>query len=166
MFELGVIDAMRKVASMDQTVHEVVSTALRAHLPEGKDAGQDDELETLLPDDGDLESVIQVVEENFDITLPTDTVFALFAEGKVKNLEKAILKQLVAKSGEKTAAYSHQAYMRNRAQHRQRARQYRMRNLHQIRRKSRIYRAQVKRRQRRPRQRVGAAGAGYRFVAR
>lgn len=166
MFELGVMDAMRKIASLDQTVHEVVSTALKAHLSEGKAPGPDDELEDLLPEDGDLEAVITTIEENFDITLPTDTVFALFAEGTVKNLEKAVIKQLVKKSGEKTASYSHQYYMRNRAQERQRSRQYRMRNLHQIRRKSRIYRAQVKRRQRRPRQRVGAPGAGYRFIAR
>jgi hypothetical protein len=166
MFELGVMDAMRKVASLDQTVDEVVNTAIRAHLPEGKGPDDNDDLETLLPEDGDLEALIQVVEENFDITLPTDTVFALFAEGTVKNLKKAVVKQLVKKSGEKTAAYSHQYYMRNRARERQRSRQYRMRNLHQIRRRSRIYRAQVKRRQRRPRQRVGAPGAGYRFVAR
>lgn len=166
MFGVGAVDAIFKIASLDQTVHEVVSTTIRAHLPKGKDVGQDDELETLLPEDGDLEAVVQTVEENFGVTLPTDTVFALFAEGTVKNLEKAVIKQLVAKSGEKTAAYSHQAYMQNRARHQQRARQYRMRNLHQIRRKSRIYRAQVKRGSRRQRRRVGSAGGGYSFVMR
>jgi len=164
MFELGVRDALEKFASMDDTVHRVVDAALKAHLSEGKSPGQDDELETLLPDDGVLEAVITVVEENFGIHLPTNTVFALFAEGTVKNLEKAVIKQLVSKSGDKTAAYDHGAYMRNRAQHQQRSRQYRMRNLHQIRRKSRIYRKQVDRGARRKRKRMGTAAGGYSFI--
>jgi hypothetical protein len=164
MFEVGARDAIEKVASLDDTVHRVVNTALKARLSEGQSPSQDDELETLLPKDGDLEAVITTVEENFDVHLPTDTVFALFAEGKVKNLEKAVIKQLVNKAGEKTAAYSHANYMRNRAQNQQRSRQYRMRNLHQIRRKSRIYRAQVNRGARRKRKRMGTAGGGYTFV--
>lgn len=162
MFEVGLRTTLAKVASLDGTVHEVVDTVLKAHLPAGKEPGPGDELEDLLPEDGDLEAVVFTLEENFDVVLPTDDVFALFAEGTVADLEQALVKRLATK----TASYSHSYYMRNRARERQRSRQYRMRNLHQVRRKSRIYRAQVSRGARRPRQRVGSAGGGYMYIQR
>jgi hypothetical protein len=161
-FELGILDALAKFASLDSTVHEVVDTALKAHLPKGKAPSQDDELETLLPQDGDLEAAVTAIEENFDITLPNDEIFGLFAGGTVSDLEKSIVKQLTGVK--KTAAYSHGSYMRNRARHQQRSRQYRMRNMHQIRRKSRIYRAQVNRGARRKRKRMGTAAGGFTFI--
>jgi len=152
---------MFKLGAMDSMVHKVVSTVIRGHLDKGLEPAPEDELETLLPDDGELEAVIATLEENFDIKLPSDTVFALFAEGRVKHLERAIVKQLVM---EKTA--DHRYYMQHRAQIRQRNRQYRMRNLHQVRRRARIYRLRVKRRQVRPRKRVGTRGGGYTFIPR
>ena len=155
------MNEMFKLGAMDGMVHQVVSTALRAHLPRGVEPNADDDLETLLPEDGDLEATVMALEENFGVHLPTDTVFSLFAEGKVKHLEKAIIKQLVM---EKTA--DHRYYMQHRAQIQQRNRQYRMRNLHQIRRRTRIYRRKVKRRQIRPRRRVGTRGGGYSFIPR
>lgn len=166
-FELGVRDALAKVASLDGTVHDVVSTALKAHLEPGVAPGPDDDLDTLLPGDGHLEAVIQTVEENFDVHLPTDTVFNIFAHGSVSDLEKAVVKQLVVKGPEKVAAAdSHAYYMRNRARIQQKQRAYRLRNLHQIRRRAKIYRRKVKRKAIRPRKRIGARGAGYTFIPR
>ena len=158
MFEVGVMAALKKVASMDQTVHEVIKPMLPAK------ASPTDDLETLLPEDGELETVVAEVEDNFGIILPSNVVFRLFAKGTVVDLEKAVVDQLVMK---KTAATSsHAYYMQHRSQMQQKSRQYRMRNLHQIRRKSRIYRKKVKRRQIRPRRRVGTRGGGYTFIAR
>lgn len=166
-FGLGAADRLMKLASLDATVHNVVSTAIRAHLPAGQDPGLDEELEELLPDDGDLEATVATLEENFDVTLPSDTVFDLFSGGTVSDLEGALVSQLTAKTPSKTAAFdSHAYYMRHRARRQQQSRQYRMRNLHQIRRKSKIYRAKVKRRQVRPRRRVGSSGGGYTFIPR
>jgi hypothetical protein len=161
-FELGVRDALAKVAALDSTVHEVVDVALKAHLPKGKAPSLDDELETLLPEDGDLEAAVTAIEDNFDIHLSNDEIFALFADGTVGDLEKMIVRQLTGMK--KKASYSHSNYMRNRAQHQQRSRQYRMRNMHQIRRKSRIYRKQVQRGARRKRKRMGSAAGGFSFI--
>lgn len=155
-FEIGA-----KYAALDTTVHEVVTSALRAHLPAGVDPGNEDELEELLPEDGDLEAVFKALEDNFDVELDNETVFRLFAEGTVKDLKKAIVDALSMK---KTA--DHAYYMQHRAQIQQRNRQYRMRNMHQIRRKARIYRKKVMRRQIRPRRRVGSRGGGYTFIPR
>jgi hypothetical protein len=150
-----------KFAAMDSMVNKIVDTVIKSHLPKGIDPSPGDELEDLLPDDGDLEALIMTVEENFDVHLPTDTVFRLFAHGTVADLKKAIVDKLVMS---KTA--DHRYYLQNRTQILQRNRQYRARNLHQIRRKARIYRKKVKRRQIRPRRRVGTRGGGYMFLAR
>ena len=150
-----------KFAAMDSIVDTIVDTTLRAHLPRGVDPSPGDELEDLLPEDGDLEAVVMTVEENFDVHLPTDVVFKLFSQGTVADLKKAIVGKLVMK---KTA--DHRYYLQHRTQIMQRNRQYRARNLHRIRRRSRIYRLKVKRRQVRPRRRVGTRGGGYMFLPR
>ena len=155
MFVIGVVSEFEKLAAMDQRVHDMIAT----RLP--KKASLTDELEDLLPEDGELETLISDIEEEFDIHLPSDVVFRLFADGTVADLEKAVVRLLVMN---KTA--NHAYYMQRRAQMQQRSRQYRMRNLHQIRRKSRIYRKKVARRQVRPRRRVGTAGGGYSFLPR
>lgn len=147
---------MFKLGAMDAIVHGIVSKVLRA---KGAEPGPEDELEDLLPEDGDLEAVVATLEENFGVHLPEETTFALFAQGRVKHLEKAILQQLVL---EKTA--DHRYYMQHRAQIQQKNRQYRMRNLHMIRRRARIYRRKVKRHQVRPRRRVGTRAGGYTFI--
>jgi len=155
-FEVGA-----KYAALDTTVHEVVSSVLRAHLPRGVEPGDDKELERLVPEDGELEAVVKTLEDNFGVELDGDVIFSLFAEGTVGDLKKAIVDKLSMK---KTA--DHRYYMQHRAQIQQRNRQYRMRNLHQIRRHARIYRRKVKRRQVRPRRRVGSRGGGYTFIPR
>lgn len=155
MFEAGVRASLEKMAAMDQTVHKVIKAMLPA------DASPADELEDLLPEDGRLEGVVAEVEDNFDVTLPPGVVFDLFAKGTVSDLERALVKHLAMK---KTA--DHRYYMQHRAQIQQRNRQYRMRNLNQIRRRAKIYRAKVRRRQIRPRRRVGTRGGGYSFVPR
>lgn len=166
-FDTGVEEALRKLAALDTTVHEVVTTIIKANLPKGHAPSLDDELETLLPEDGELESVVSTVEDNFDITLDSDLIFALFAGGTVQDLEEAVIDALKEKTPSKTAASdSHAYYMRNRARRKQQARQYRMRNLHKIRRRSRIYRRQVARGARRPRRRMGSAAGGFTFVPR
>jgi hypothetical protein len=158
-FEIGF-----KYAALDTTVHEVVSSALRAHLPSGVEPSADKELERLLPEDGELEAVVSALENNFGVELDGDTVFRLFAKGTVGDLKNALVDELAMK---KTAdQQSHRYYMKNRAQNLQRARMYRMRNLSRIRRRSRIYRKKVKRRQIRPRRRVGTRGGGYTFIPR
>jgi len=158
----GIKAALWKHASLDNTVHMVVSNVISAHLPKGREPSPGDELEDLLPDDGQLESVIQVLEENFSTKIPDKTIFALMAEGTVAHLEKAFVKNII----ELNKVANHSYYMQNRAQILQRNRQYRMKNLAQIRRRARIYRAKVSRRQIRPRKRIGTRGGGYRFVAR
>lgn len=151
-----------KLAAMDSIVGKVVDTTIRSQLPKGVDPSPGDELEDLLPEDGDLEAVIMTVEENFDVKLPSDTVFKLFSEGTVADLKKAIVDQIV----EMKKVADHRYYLQHRTQIQQRQRQYRARNLHRIRRRARIYRLRVKRRQIRPRKRMGSRGGGYIFVPR
>lgn len=67
---------------------------------------------------------------------------------------------------EKTAAYSHSDYMRNRQQNKMRSRQYRMRNQTTLRRKARIHRAKINRGAIRQKKRMGSAAGGYHFITR
>lgn len=163
-FDAGAHAALlTKVASLDGTVHDVVTSALKTRMPEGQEPAPSDELDTLLPDDGALEALVGGLEDNFDVSLGDDVVFDLFADGTVADLESAIVDGLV----EKTAAFdSHAYYMRNRQRRRQQARAYRQRNMHQLRRKAKIYRKQVARGARRQRRRIGTAGGGYSFIPR
>jgi len=160
MFALGIEMAMRKHASMDQVVSDVVDASIAGY--HDGDLSEDDDLEDLLPGKGQLESVVATVEDNFDVILPADVVFGLFAEGTVGDLKMAVVRALIM---QKTAA-DHAYYMRNRTKIKQRQRQYRMRNLHRLRRKAKIYRRRVARRQIRPRRRMGSAAGGYTFIQR
>lgn len=154
-FDVGAIVAMTKIAALDQAVHEAVV----AVMP--KQASPGDELEKVLPGDGDLEEVVATLEDNFKIQLPSDVVFHLFAQGTVADLEKAIVDQLLMS---KTA--DHQYYMKNKAHIQQKSRMYRITNLQKIRRQSRRYRRMVKRRVIRPKKRVGTPGGGYKLIVR
>ena len=161
MFVVGVESGLTKVA-IKGDVEELVSGLIKKHLPEGHEAAPDDDLETVLAEDGQMEAIISTLEDALDVELSSDTIFALFAEGTVKDLVDALSSEVM----KKTADYNRKYYIKNRQQIRQRNMQYRARNIQQIRRKSRIYRKKVKRRAIRPRKRIGSKGGGYTFIAR
>lgn len=160
-FDAGCRQAMVKVAVAGD-VEELVTSAIQQHLPARQSVSGGDELETLFSDDGKLETIISGLEDELGVELDADTAFALFADGTVNDLVKALASAVL----EKRASGGHAYYMRNRQQIQMRNRQYRARNLMQIRRKARAYRRRVKRRMHRPRQRVGSAAGGYSFVQR
>jgi len=150
-----------KYAALDTTVHEIVSGVFRSHLPAGEEPAPDDVLEELLPEDGVLEQAVNTIEENFGVQLSPEKTFELFVEGTVADLEKAVVGELMEKT-----AKDRKYYMQHRTKILQKQRQYRMKNLHKIRRRAKIYRAKVKRRQVRPKKRIGSRSGGYILIHR
>lgn len=156
VFDAALVAGMVKVA-VRADVGEVVYGALG-----DSDVSDHDDLDTLVPEDGELEKLILFLEDRFDVRLGDKVMYRLFADGTVGELIDA----LVAALPGKTAAYSHHRYMLKREQHKARARSYRMTNAVALRRRAKVYRRKVARGLVRPRRRVGSAGSGYQFLVR
>jgi hypothetical protein len=160
-FASGVSDGMVKVA-VRADVSEVVYEAITGQLRPGLSPSPGDDLDMLMPEDGQLEKLLLFLEDRFDVSFGDKVMTRLFADGTVDDLVSAIVTALP----EKNAAYSHQHYMLRREHHKQRSRGYRMANAVQLRRKAKAYRRKVARGTVRPRRRVGSAGSGYKFMMR
>jgi hypothetical protein len=161
VFDNGVCDGMVKVA-VRADVGEVVYDAIAGQLRPGLSPSPGDDLDTLMPEDGQLEKLLLFLEDRFDVVLGDSVMYRLFCHGTVDDLVDAIVAALPGK----TAVYSHQRYMLKREHHKQRSRTYRMKNAVQLRRRARVYRHKVARRVIRPRKRIGSASGGYQFVMR
>lgn len=161
LFALGTAAGMVKVA-VRADVGEIVYEAIGAFQRPGLTASPGDDLDMLMPKDGQLEELLLFLEDKFDVALGDKVMYRLFADGTVDDLVDAVVAALPAKS----AAYSHQRYMIKREHHKQRSRAYRMKNAVQLRRRARVYRSKVSRRLIRPRKRTGSAAGGYQFMMR
>lgn len=152
-FIAGARQALVKVASLDAEVND----AVRALAP---GASADDELEDVFDGEDELEAALMGIEDEFGIKLPN--VLTLMATGTIGDLKAAVADKLTFRKHASDHAY----YMSHKARILQQSRQYRMRNMQALRRKSRRYRKMIKRKQIRPRRRVGTQGGGYKLIPR
>lgn len=159
-FVAGAAAGMTKVA-VRADVGEVVYEAISGQLEPGMSASPDDDLDTLMPETGQLEKLLLFLEDRFDIRFGDREMTRLFATGTVDDLVESVSHKI-----SKTAGYSHQSYMLHRERHKARARSYRLANAVRLRKKAKIYRRKVERGVIRPRRRVGSASSGYQFVMR
>lgn len=159
-FTAGTVDGMAKVA-IRADVGEVVYEAISGQLEPGMNVSPDDDLDTLMPETGQLEKLLLFIEDRFDIRFGDQEMTRLFAVGSVSDLVDAVSQKI-----SKTAAYNHQLYMRHRERHKARARAYRLANAVRLRKKAKIYRRKVERGLIRPRRRIGSSSSGYQFVMR